>query len=90
MVSSFEIEEALCEHPAVEDCAVIGRPDGDGEEAIAAFVTLRNGASVGMADLVEFCRPRMSKFMLPASIDILDSMPRTPSGKPARSELAKL
>ncbi|MEM7118060.1 MAG: AMP-binding protein [Chloroflexota bacterium] len=89
MVSGYEIEEGILTHPAIEDCAVIGIPDGRGEEEVKAFVTLRPNVSLTLAELRDYCHPRMSRFMNPTALEILAEMPRTPTGKPAKAELRK-
>lgn len=89
MVSAYEIEEVILTHPAVEDCAVIGVPDGIGEERIKAFVTLRSEQMLTLPDLIAYCQPRMSCFMLPTALQILPEMPRTPTGKLAKAQLRK-
>ncbi|MCZ4280933.1 AMP-binding protein [Kiloniella laminariae] len=89
MVSAYEIEEVILSHPAVEDCAVLGAPDGTGEETVHPFITLRENAALNLEELKDFCTPRMSRFMVPTSMTLLDIMPRTPSGKPAKAELSK-
>ena len=90
MVSAYEIEEVLLTHPSVEDCAVLGAPDTYGEEQVHAFVTLRKDSDMMPQDLINFCNGRMSRFMIPEMVTLLTEMPRTPSGKPAKAELAKL
>ena len=89
MVSAYEIEEGILTHPAIEDCAVLGAPDGSGEETVKAFITLRQGATLSTEELMAYCAPKMSCYMVPTSMQILDDMPRTPSGKPAKAELSK-
>ena len=90
MVSAFEIEEVVATHPAVEDCAALGVPDGQGEERVRVFVTLKPGRSLDLATLQAHCRDRASRFLVPAELVVLDDMPRTPSCKPAKGELRKL
>lgn len=87
MVSAYEIEEVLFTHPAIEDAAVIGVPEGTGEEMVKAFITVRKDNSIDLRSLQEFCEPRMSRFMIPTELEVLDAMPRTPTGKPAKSQL---
>ena len=90
MVSGYEIEEGVLAHPAVEDCAVIGVPDGTGEECVTAVVTLAPRASITLDELQEHCRTRMSRFMIPTTLEVLPAMPRTPTGKPAKAQLREL
>ncbi|MEM7332790.1 MAG: AMP-binding protein [Chloroflexota bacterium] len=87
MVSGYEIEEGILMHTAVQDCAVIGVPDGIGEEQVKAYITLRDGQSITLESLQAFCETRMSRFMIPTQLEILDEMPRTPTGKPAKAKL---
>ncbi len=89
MVSAYEIEEVILTHPAVTDCAVIGMPDGSGEEQVKAFVTLKKHKTLTLQELRLFCDPNMSRFMLPETLEVLTEMPRTDTGKPAKSVLQK-
>jgi len=89
MVSGYEIEEGILTPPDIEDCAVIGADDGRGEEEVKAFITLVPDKTITLKGLKEYCRPRMSRFMVPTQLEILDEMPRTPTGKPAKAELSK-
>jgi crotonobetaine/carnitine-CoA ligase len=89
MVSAYEIEEGILSHPVVIECAVIGIPDGIGEELVKAFVTLKENTTLALDELRLFCIPIMSKFMNPTALEILDYMPCTPTGKPAKAELQK-
>ncbi|MEM9342303.1 MAG: AMP-binding protein [Pseudomonadota bacterium] len=88
MVSAFEVEEGLLSHPGVSDCAVVGVPSPFGEEDVRAYVVLKPGASETPAAIVEHCRARMAKFMVPAEVVFLDDIPRTPTGKPEKGKLA--
>lgn len=90
MVSAFEIEEVILTHPAIEDCAVIGIASDKGEEDVKAFITLKNWHSLDEQELAKFCYGKMSRYMIPKFIQVLDDMPRTPSGKAAKSLLKNL
>lgn len=87
MVSAYEVEEAVATHPGVAECAVIGVPDGRGEEDLALFVVGREAADLGDADIRDHCRDHLAKFMVPRHIRFLTDMPRTPTGKPATQAL---
>jgi len=85
-----EVEDVLLAHPAVEDVAVIGVADDDMGEAVRAVVQLRDGAEPGPAleaDLIEFCRARLTHFKCPRSVVVVDQLPRLPTGKLLRRML---
>ncbi len=80
-VSSIEVEDALFQHPAVAECAVIGVPHEKWGETVKALVVLRDGQSATEADLVEFCRGRMAHYKCPTSIEFREALARTATGK---------
>ena len=90
MVSGAEVEEGALGHPDVEDAAAIGIASAFGEEDIRLFVTLKPGTTCNEEDIRAHCRGVMAKFMVPAVITILDSMPRTMTGKPEKGKLAAM
>jgi long-chain acyl-CoA synthetase len=82
-----DVEDALLEHPDVAAAAVVGRPDEKYGEEVVAFVQLREGASAGPADLVEFSRARMSAVKYPREVRIVDQIPLTSVMKIDRKRL---
>jgi long-chain acyl-CoA synthetase len=86
-VYPIEVEEALAQHPAVDQVAVIGVPHERWGEAIKALVVARPGAAVDADDLVVFARERLAGYKLPRSIEFVGELPRTPSGKVLKREL---
>jgi malonyl-CoA/methylmalonyl-CoA synthetase len=84
-----EIEELLGEHPAVAEVAVAGAPDRVRGQVPIGFVVLAEGASVGEADLIEFCRARLASFKVPRTIRFVDRLPRTALGKVQKTALVK-
>ncbi len=79
-----ESENILVTHPKVLDAAVIGVPHEEFGEAVKAVVQLRNPAEASPAleqELIEFCRGQLAKLKCPSSIDFVDELPRTPTGK---------
>ena len=80
-VYSPEVERVLAEHPAVAEVAVIGVPDDTWGEVVKAVVSLRPGAAATEEELVGWCRERLAHFKCPRSVDVLEALPRNPTGK---------
>jgi acyl-CoA synthetase (AMP-forming)/AMP-acid ligase II len=72
---------ALEGHPAVAGAAVVGRSDERLGETPVAMVELRESASTDTETLVEYLRMRLARYEIPTEIAIVDTIPRTPSGK---------
>src|ERR687891_2569926 len=76
------IEQAIYEHPQVEEVAVIGIPDEYRGEAAKAFVKLRPGApGLTLEELQEFLADKVGRHEMPAALEMRDSLPRTSVGK---------
>ena len=82
-----EVEDVLAEHPAVRESAVIGVPDERRGETVKAFVSLKPGASVGPEELIVHCRERMAAYKYPRTVELVDELPKTVTGKILRREL---
>jgi fatty-acyl-CoA synthase len=80
-ISSPDIEAALYKHPAVVECAVIGVPHEKWGETPKALVVLRPGSAASEAELIAHCRANLAHFKCPTSIEFLDALPRTATGK---------
>jgi crotonobetaine/carnitine-CoA ligase len=81
-ISSFEVEESVREHPAVLDCAAFGvKSDLTEEEVMVAIVLQPNAAATTEEAIWQFCRDRMARFQVPRYIEIVEQLPKTPTGK---------
>ncbi len=76
-----DVRTALESHPAVAGAAVVGRSDARLGETPVAMVELRASASADTAELVDHLRKRLARYEIPTEIAIVDTIPRTPSGK---------
>lgn len=76
-----EVEDALSQHPAVLECAVIGVPDPRWGEAGLAVVALRAQSAATEADVLAHCRERLAKYKCPARIAFVSAIPRNATGK---------
>jgi long-chain acyl-CoA synthetase len=86
-----DVEDALYQHPAVKEAAVIGVPDDYRGETVKAFVALSADyqGKVGPQDLILFCKEKLAAFKYPRIVEIIDEIPKTPTGKFLRRELRK-
>lgn len=82
-----EVEEALREHPAIEDLAVVGVPRGDGSESVVACVTLNEGAALDPEGLKEFARERLTRYKVPRTFYHFEELARDQMGKIRRREV---
>ncbi|RFA08535.1 hypothetical protein B7R54_04320 [Subtercola boreus] len=82
-----EVENALVSHPGVRECAVIGVPSEKWIETVKAVVIREPGSDVGESELIAFCKSLLAGYKCPTTIDFVDQLPRTPSGKVVKFEL---
>jgi fatty-acyl-CoA synthase len=82
-----EVENALHEHPAVADCAVVGVPDEQWGEVGHAFVVLADDASLTTEQMRPFLEDRLARYKIPRMLEVRDTLPRSASGKLSKTEL---
>jgi fatty-acyl-CoA synthase len=80
-VYSTEVEQAIMQHPAVQDCAVVGLPDEKWGERVTAVLQLREGATVSPAEIVTFVKQRIGSVKTPKQVEIWPDLPRSKVGK---------
>jgi benzoate-CoA ligase len=86
-VSPFEVEATVIQHPAVLECAVIGKADADGLIKTKAYVVLKAGQSVEAEALKLFVKERLAPYKYPRFIEFVDDLPKTATGKIQRFKL---
>lgn len=82
-----EVEEALREHPDIDDIAVVGVPRGDGSESVVACITLTPGAALDPEGLKEFARERLTRYKVPRTFYHFEELSRDLTGKIRRREV---
>jgi len=85
-----EVEEALLAHPAVHEVAVVGRPDPEWGEAVAAFVVPKPGAAPDAATLDAHCQAHIARFKRPKLWRFVDELPKNNYGKVLKTELRRM
>jgi fatty-acyl-CoA synthase len=76
-----EIEEYLCDHPAVAEVAVVGLPDPVYGEVVSAWVVPKTGSTLTPDEIRAFCRGQIAHFKVPHYVEVVDQLPRTVTGK---------
>lgn len=86
-VSPKEVEDALYSLPGIREAAVLGEEDPVLGQAIRAFVSLREGFSLTPQDILRHCARHLENYMVPQSVTVLDTLPKTSSGKIRKLDL---
>jgi long-chain acyl-CoA synthetase len=82
-----EVEDVLYTHPAVREAAVVGVADSYRGETVKAVISLRPGTSATQEEIIAFCKERMAAYKYPRTVEIIDDLPKTVTGKILRREL---
>ena len=86
-ISSYEVEAAIARHPDVVEAAVVGIASDLLEQEVMAFVAVRPGSGLVPEELIRFCIDVLPYFAVPRYIELVDDLPRTPSGKVQKHQL---
>jgi long-chain acyl-CoA synthetase len=85
-----EIDEVLYQHPDVAAAAVVGVPDELYGEEVAAVVVLKQGARTNEQEVIDYCKARLADFKCPKTVHFVDDIPKGPTGKLLKRELARM
>ncbi len=85
-----EVEDVLYEHPAIREAAVVGAVDAYRGETVKAFVSVKDGSSVTIDEIIAFCKERLAAYKCPRIVEVMDDLPKTVTGKILRRELRKV
>jgi malonyl-CoA/methylmalonyl-CoA synthetase len=89
-ISALEIEETLRRHPDIADCAVVGIPDSEWGERVAAAVRLQGDTELTLEALRLWAKERLAPYKAPSRLLVLDDLPRNPMGKVVKPDLKRL
>jgi len=85
-----EIDEVLYQHPDIAAAAAVGVPDNLYGEEVAAVVVLKPGAKSSEQEIIDYCKARLADFKCPKTVHFVDDIPKGPTGKLLKRELAKM
>jgi fatty-acyl-CoA synthase len=85
-----EIEEFLCQHPAIDEAQVVGIPDEKYGEEICAWIQIVNGQNLSEEDVKSFCKGQIAHFKIPRYIRFVNEFPMTVTGKIRKVEMRKV
>jgi acyl-CoA synthetase (AMP-forming)/AMP-acid ligase II len=86
-IFSVQVEEAINQHPAVLECAVIGVPDEEWGESVKAVVVLKPEQTATEQEIIDEARKHLASYQKPRSVDFVPALPKAPTGKILKREL---
>ena len=86
-VYSSEVEQAVMQHPAVQDCAVVGLPDDKWGERVTVVLQLRPGATLAPGEMTAFVKERLGIVKAPKQVEVWEDLPRSKVGKVLKTEI---
>jgi len=84
-----EVEAFLLGHPKVQDCCVVGVPDGPHGEEVKACIVLKAGEKMTEQEVIDYCRERMAVYKCPSIVEFYDGLPRSSTGRVLKSKLCR-
>jgi long-chain acyl-CoA synthetase len=84
-----DVEEVLFSHPKIKDVCAVGVPSADGGQCVKACIVLKEDITATSAEIVSFCAKRLQRHQVPAEVQFMDDLPRSPVGKVLRKELKR-
>ncbi len=88
-VFSAQVEAVICEHPAVEECAIIGVPDGRGGEFVKAYIVKKEGAELSDKEFRLFLKTHLDNYKRPRDFEFVEALPKNALRKVLKRELRK-
>ena len=88
-VFSAQVEAIICEHPAVEECAIIGVPDGRGGEFIKLYAVKKEGAELNEKEFRMFLKTHLDNYKRPRDFEFVEALPKNALRKVLKRELRK-
>jgi acyl-CoA synthetase (AMP-forming)/AMP-acid ligase II len=88
-ISSLELEKAILAHPAILEACVIPVPDAKWGEVPRALLVRKPNAQIEEQELLEFCRGKLSHYKCPRSVEFVDNLPKTATGKILKKDIRK-
>lgn len=89
-VYTLEVDEAVSGHPRVADVAVVGKPDPEWGQQLVAVVTTTDGGGLSVDELREYLADKLARYKIPRFVEVVDLLPRNPSGKLLKHRLRDL
>lgn len=88
-VFSAQVEAVICEHPGIEECAIIGVPDGRGGEFVKLYAVKKEGAQIDEAEFRKFLKTHLDNYKRPRDFEFMDALPKNALRKVLKRELRK-
>ena len=88
-VFSAQVEAVICEHPAIEECAIIGVPDGRGGEFVKCYAVKKEGAQLTDAEFNKFLKTHLDNYKRPRLFEFVEELPKNALRKVLKRELRK-